>query len=303
MESQEAVEKRYHDALEALVAKVKKDQNIIAAIVGGSMSYDQVWEKPDIDLWLVQRDGKGQPRGYTLVENDVNIHAEIVPRSDPRRWQESALQGSFQHSYFSRSTLLFANDESIKAWYQNANLRNIGSRDMALQLLIVAAGLLPTLRYAEKQFYVNRDLSYSFLSILRTVEGLARIEVILNDENPSREVIQPALEYNPDFFHVVYSDLINREKDAGALQTALEMINAYLDDKLFIFQPILDFLAEAEGPRSTTELNTYFQKKIGENRLDPAYEWLARKDIIQQVSTPVKLTLKSQVEMEEAAYY
>lgn len=124
MESQEAVEKRYHDALEALVAKVKKDQNIIAAIVGGSMFYDQVWEKSDIDLWLVQRDGKGQPRGYTLVENDVNIHAEIVPRSDSRRWQESALQGAFQHSYFSRSTLLFANDESIKAWYQNQDLRN-----------------------------------------------------------------------------------------------------------------------------------------------------------------------------------
>ena len=57
----------------------------------------------------------------------------------------------------------------------------------ALQLLIVATGMLPRLRYAEKQFYVNRDLNYSFLSILRTVESLARIEVILNDEGCRRE--------------------------------------------------------------------------------------------------------------------
>ena len=303
MESQAAVEKRYHDALDSLITQVKKDRNIIAAILCGSMSYDQVWDKSDIDLLLVQREGKGDPRGYTLTENDVNIHAEVVPRSQLRRWQEAALQGSFGHSFFSRSTLLFCSDESIKIWYQNANLHNIGARDQALLLLIVTTGLLPTLKYAEKQFYVNRDLNYSFLSILRTVESLARIEVILNDEVPSREVIQPALEYNPDFFRATYSDLINREKNEAVIQNALDTIHAYLDEKLFIFQPILDFLAEADGPRSTTELNSYFQKKIGENRLDAAYEWLARKGIIQQVSTPVKLTLKSQVEMEEAAYY
>ena len=303
MESQAAVEKRYRDALDSLVTKVQKDRNIIAAILCGSMSYDQVWDKSDIDLLLVQREGKGDPRGYTLAENDVNIHAEVVPRGQLRRWQEAALQGSFDHSFFSRSTLLFCSDESVKTWYQNANLHDIGGRDRALQLLIVATGLLPTLKYAEKQFYVNRDLNYSFLSILRTVESLARIEVILNDEVPSREVIQPALEYNPDFFRVTYSDLINREKDEAVIQSALDAINAYLDEKLFIFQPILDFLAEANGPRSTTELNSYFQKKIGDNRLDAAYVWLAQKGIIQQVSTPVKLTLKSQVEMEEAAYY
>ena len=132
---------------------------------------------------------------------------------------------------------------------------------------------------------------------------MARIEVILNDEVPSREVIQPALEYNPDFFRITYSDLINCDKDEEVLQNALNTINTYLDEKLFIFQPILDFLAEANGPRSTTELNSYFQKKIGDNRLDAAYIWLAQKGIIQQISAPVKLTLKSQVEMEEAAYY
>lgn len=301
MESQATVEKRYHDALDSLVTKVKRDRNIIAAILCGSMSYDQVWDKSDIDLLLIQREGKGDPRGYTLSENDVNIHAEVVPRSQLRRWQEAALQGSFDHSFFSRSTLLFCSDESVKTWYQNANLHNIGARDRTLQLLIVATRLLPTLRYAEKQFYVSRDINYSFLSILRTAESLARIEVILNDEVPSREVIQPALEYNPDFFYVTYSDLINREKNEKVIQNALDTINAYLDEKLFIFQPILDFLAD--GPRSTTELNSYFQKKIGDNRLDAAYEWLARKGIIQGVSTPVKLTLKSQVEMEEAAYY
>jgi hypothetical protein len=304
MESQEAVQKRYKEAVASLVSKIKDDQNIIAAILGGSLSYDQVWEKSDIDMMLIQRDGKGKARGYSLVENDVHIHAEVVPRSEFRRWLESALQTSFLHSYFSRSTLVYCDDESIKEWYRNANLHNIGARDMALQLLTIATEVLPTLTYAEKQFHVNKDLNYSFLNILRTVERLARLEVIFNDEVPSREVIQPALNYNPDFFSVVYTDLINQKKDESVIENALNRVNARVDERAFtFFQPLLDYLAEAKAPRSITEINAFFEKKVDDDRLDAACEWLARKGVIQQVSVPMKLTVKSQVDVEEAAYY
>ena len=51
-------------------------------------------------------------------------------------------------------------------------------------------------------------------------------------------------------------------------------------------------------------MNTFFQNKFREtSRLDDAYEWLPMRGIIEQLSSPVKLTLKSQVEMEEATYY
>ena len=301
-ESQEAAEKRFWDALNTLVEKVKTDRNVIAAILQGSMSYDQVWEKSDIDLTLIGRDDIDSGY-YTLTEGGVSINTSLIPRSEFKRGLERAQQGSFGHSAFSLSTLLFSEDESIKAWYENANLHGYGARDKKLLLLSVITRALPPLAYAEKQFYVNNDLLYSFTSILYAVEVLARVEVILNDEVPSREVIQPALKYNPDFFNFVYTDLINRQKDKTVVENALERVNAYLDDKLFIFQPVLDYLAEAESPRSITDLNTYFQTKIEGTRLDTACQWLASKGVIEQFSAPVKLTLRSQIEVEEAAYY
>ncbi len=301
-ESQEAAEKRFWDALNTLVEKVKTDRNVIAAILQGSMSYDQVWEKSDIDLTLIGRDDIDSGY-YTLTEGGVSINTSLIPRSEFKRGLERAQQGSVWHSAFSLSTLLFSEDESIKAWYENANLHGYGARDKKLLLLSVITRALPPLAYAEKQFYVNNDLLYSFTSILYAVEVLARVEVILNDEVPSREVIQPALKYNPDFFNFVYTDLINRQKDKTVIENALERVNAYLDDKLFIFQPVLDYLAEAESPRSITDLNTYFQTKIEGTRLDTACQWLASKGVIEQFSTPVKLTLRSQIEVEEAAYY
>ena len=315
MQSQDAIEQQYHEAVDALVEKVQKDPYILAAIVAGSFSYAQVWEKSDLDMEFIGRDAVRPTQSFfSLVENGVNIHANISPRNSFKRAIEGAQQGSFMHSYFSHSTLLFSRDASIQEWYdKNANRNNIGGRDKQFQLLDVVASTLPSLVYAEKQFYVNKDCLISFLSLLEVVQGLARIEVLLNDEVPVREVIQPALRYNPDFFTRVYTDLINCEKSEAVIQDALDAINAYLDERQFIFQPILDYLIEQKAPRANTELNADLGRsahgkrdgdsEFDEESLDLVCQWLAWKGVIRQVALPMKFTTKSQFSVEEPAYY
>ncbi|MCY3741032.1 MAG: hypothetical protein OXH00_08425 [Candidatus Poribacteria bacterium] len=308
MQSQDVIEQQYHEAVEALVEKVQKDPYVLAAIVAGSFSYAQVWEKSDLDVEIIGKDAIRPTQSFfSLIENGVNIHASITPRNAFKQNIESAQQGSFMHSYFSHSTLLFSHDASIQEWYdKNANRDNIGERDKQFQLLNVIASTLPSLVYTEKQFYVNKDCLISFLSLLEVVQGLARIEVLLNDEIPAREVIQPALRYNPDFFNRVYTDLINCEKSEAVIQDALKAVNTYLDERQFIFQPVLDYLAEQKAPRSITELYADLGRGLhddGEGSLNLVCQWLAWKGIIRQVSMSLKLTAKSQIAVEEPAYY
>ena len=315
MPSQDVIEQQYQEAVEALVEKVQKDPYVLAAIVAGSFSYAQVWEKSDLDVELIGKDAIRPTQSFfSLVENGVNIHARITPRNAFKQSIESAQQGSFMHSYFSHSTLLFSRDASIQEWYdKNANRDNIGERDKQFQLLNVIAYTLPRLVYAEKQFYVNKDCLTCFLSLLNVVQGLARIEVLLNDEIPAREVIQPALRYNPDFFNRVYTALINCEKNEVVIQDAFDAIHDYLDERQFIFQPVFDYLAEQKAPRAITELNVDLGRRlhdgegipdfVDEELLDLVCQWLAWKGIIRQVSMPLKLTAKSQIAVEEPAYY
>ena len=308
MPSQDVIEQQYREAVDALVEKVQKDPYVLAAIVAGSFSYAQVWEKSDLDVELIGRDAIRPTQSFfSLIENGVNIHANITPRNAFKQNIESAQQGSFMHSYFSHSTLLFSHDASIQEWYdKNANRNNIGERDKQFQLLNVITSTLPSLVYAEKQFYVNKDCLTCFLSLLNVVLGLARIEVLLNNEIPAREVIQPALRYNPDFFNRVYTDLINCEKNEVVIQDALDAVNTYLDERQFIFQPVLDYLAEQKAPRAITELNADLGRGLrddGEESLNLVCQWLAWKGIIRQVSMPLKLTAKSQIAVEEPAYY
>lgn len=302
MNDKETIQQQYEEALSAFVEKVERDPYILAAILFGSLSYDEVWEKSDIDIMLVGRDEKNIEKGCYLVENGINIHAFIIPRSKFRRMIEGSLQSSFTHSSFVKSRLLFTKDETIRELYENKD--HLGAKDREIQLLRASTGVLPYLMKAEKWFYVKRDLDYSFLWVMKLVDGLAQIETFLNKRIAGREVIQQAMQFNPSFFGAVYTDLINQKKTPKAIQTALTLINQYLEDRVdVLFKPLLDYLAEADGVRSATEIEDYFQKQMNLNGIATACEWLADKGILSKVSSPLRLTEKSRVEFEEAAFY
>jgi hypothetical protein len=267
----------------------------------GSLSHDTVWKKSDIDIILVGRDER-PTRDFYLVENGVNIHAILYSRSKFKQLIEGTLQGSFKHSAFELSTLLYTTDDTIRAYYQD--VRHVGARDAQLRLLSAGSGALYTLAKAEKWLYTRKDVAYSFLWIMCLIQNLATIEVLLKGEVTSREVIPQALKINPAFFKQVYLDLVNQPKDEAVIQRTLDLINAYIDERVrALFGPVLDYLKQEGGTRTTSELDTYFAKQVQEPSLSGVYEWLAFKGIIQKVPSPVRLHPKSQVTVDEAAYY
>jgi len=296
------VRRLFEAALDSFVAKLRQDRHILAAILFGSLSYDEVWEKSDIDLWLIGDEEKGEGRHFSLVENGINIHASLYSRSRFRRLLEGSLGSSFFHSSFSRSRLLFSVDSALEQYYQDA--QRLGAHDRDMRLMNAATSVLPRLAKAEKWFHVKQDLDYCLLWLLYTVEELAAIEVLLHGEITSREVLQQAMRLNPAFFRAVYTDLLRQSGDAEALREALRAVNAYVDEKVHVlFRPLLEYLEEAGGPRSATDLNAYFEKRAQTEILPLACEWLADREVIQKLSSPIRLTEKSRVAVEEAAYY
>ena len=292
----------HEQALQSFLDKVQQDRTVLAAILFGSMAYDDVWEKSDVDVMLVTDEEKAANKGYYFVEHGVNIHAVVQRRSQFKKAMEADLGGGFGQSTLMRSTLLFCRDDSIREYYDNVH--RLGSLDRSYRLLRAGTFVLPILAKAEKWLYVKGDVDYSFLWLMFTVNGLATIEVLLHGEVPGREVTAQALRHNPAFFRAIYADFIHQPKGRDNVDAALRLINAYLDEHVHaIFQPILDFLLEAGGSRSNTEINEHFKVHAQADDLSFAYEWLADKGIIRKVSAPLRLTMKSRVYLDEAAYY
>jgi uncharacterized protein len=299
-----AVQTRYQAALAAVAARLEEDYYVLAVAVFGSLARGEAWEKSDIDLIIVVRDGKdSRARPFIwLVEDGINVFAEVYPRSGLQRALDSALQGSVFHSIRSQCKVLFSKDASIASWFEESS--RIGAHDQEFQLLRAAAAVPYPLEKAQKWLYAKRDVAYSFLWTLYAVNELARVEVVLSGEAPGREALDQALQTNPEFFNRVYIDLIHGPKTEARLRETLEELDAYLVERAAqLFKPVLDYLAQAEDPRSGTEMDAHFRKKVQTRSLAGVYDWLAEHAIIEKLSAPVRLTHKSQVELEEAAYY
>ncbi len=294
----------YNAALESFVNKVKQDRNIIAVLLFGSLSYDTVWKKSDIDLILLTRQEKQPTKLLALIENGIHIHAEVLPRNQFKRAIDGSLQDSFFHSTFAKSTLLYTTDETIRDYYENVD--HLGAHDREMQWMTAANGLIYSLTKAEKWLTVKRDLEYTFLWLMYSVNALAKMETLRHNRLTSREMIPQAQKLNPELFERVYTDLIQAPaKDAARLQEALDTFHHYLSSYVDEFaRPLLDYLKTQDRPVTSSEIDRYFSSHTNGTSLGTLLEWLAERGTLQIVPSPVRLTDKSPVAtVEEAAYY
>jgi len=299
----EPIQQKFTEALDALVEQVKEDRSILAAILCGSLSYDAVWAKSDIDLVLVTIDDKKAPSGgLSLYADGVNVHAFLFSRAQFRQTVEGALHNSFMHSLLAKGKLLYTHDQTIADLC--ARLQDIGERDTQVQLLRAATGALFAIYKAHKFFVTRGDLDYTALWILYAATPLAQVEVIGARLLADREVIPQAMKLNPAFFKTIYADMLNAKKTRKSVQAALDAIDRYVVERAAtLFAPVIDHLREVGEARSCTEIEDHFKRNFGVEGVTTACEYLADQRLIGKASTPVRLTKKSNVEVQELAFF
>jgi predicted nucleotidyltransferase len=297
------VQELFSNALDKLVAQIQQDRTVLAAILCGSLSHDTVWDKSDIDLVLVTVDDrKADGRGISLYADGLNTHAFVMSRTEFRRTVEGSVANSFMHSLLAKGRLLYTHDESISPLWERLQL--MGKRDRQIQLLRAGAGVLPLLYKARKWLVTRQDLDYSALWILHSATALARVEVIGAGLLADREVLPQAMKLNPSFFTTVYHDLLNQRKTPQSVSAALDAIDGYLAERTDgLFGLVIEHLREVGEARSATEIDDHFARNFGVGEVTGVCEYLADRGMLTKASVPVKLTQRSNVEVQEMAFF
>jgi uncharacterized protein len=297
------IEARFREALDALITHVKEDRAVLAAILCGSLSHDTVWKKSDIDLVLVTIDDKKVERGdLALYADGLNVHAVLLPRAQFRKMIEGSIRNSFMHSLLAKGRLLYTHDATITALCDQ--LQEMGERDKQLQLLRAATHALAPIYKAHKWLLTRGDLDYTALWILYAATPLAQIEVIGRNLLADREVIPQAMKLNPALFKTIYVDLLNGKKSPKNVAAALRAIDDYLAKQAAaLFKPVIDHLREVGEVRSCSEIDDHFQRNFDVGGVTAACEYLADQGRIGKASTPVQLTKKSNIEVQELAFF
>lgn len=290
--------RRYQEATDSFISKLKCDPNVIAAILSGSLSYDQVWEKSDIDMTLIVRDQSLKNDSFCLVEDDITINTTIVPRSGFKRFLESLSGGSMLHSYFSKGKIIYSTDESLYEYLDE--YKNIGKDDLAQTIMFDACELHYYYEKSMKWLKVKEDRLYAQYYLLKAAEVFARMEVALNGEIPTREAIRKAQLLNPSLISVYYDKAMSYQYSNEEISAAIDQMDRYMEQHLDIIKkPVLDYMSDGEM-KTVTMISKYFH--IDSHFIIGLLDYLAEKGLIAKVSQTIRITPKSKLAVEEITY-
>lgn len=296
--AQAQLKQRFLDATQSFIDKIKDDPNVIAVIVCGSLAYDVVWEKSDIDMTLIVRDQVLKQTSYCIDEDGITINVSIMVRSAFKRGMEKMIGGSFPQAYFSKGKIFYTTDDSLYEYFED--IKKIGGDDIALSMMTLASYLISNREKGTKWLTVRKDPVYAQYYLLLAAEIISAMELCLKGEPASRESIQKALKINPDAITPFYHDAMSHPMSEAEIAKRLELIDSILERHLDIIkQPIVEFLWDQQI-KTVTLISKYF--RVEGALIIMVLDYLAEKGVIQRVSQTIRVTPKSRMAVEEIGY-
>ena len=303
---------RFQAALDQLIQRISKDRYVLAVVLVGSLSPETIWHRESLGLWIIEADGVGRrlpsdgndERIFRiLVENGINIHAEVIPRSRFKKMVEGASRTAFSCNFFAIREVVYSKDPSIENWFSKAN--SIATKDKERELLTFSTWTIHAHRHARKRLDIKSDLELAAQEVLGAAHSVAHTEIIRHGQVWEREVIYRAMEGDPALFQTIYLDVLAKRKNRRVLETALDAIDGYLDKHYPAhLRPLLAYLKKQNRVVPLSEISDYFAfSQLHPWHLESACEWLERKGRLQKLSAPFKLTKRSLERVEEPAYF
>jgi len=303
---------RFQAALDQLIERIAEDRYVLAIVLVGSLAEETIWHRETLGLWIIEADGVSRrlpsdgndERVFrTLVENGINIHAEVIPRSRFKKMVEGASRTAFSCNFFAERQIVYSRDPSIESWFNKAN--SIAIKDQERELLTFSTWTIHAQRHARKRLDLKGDLELAAQDILGAAHSVAHTEIIRRGEVWEDDVIYRAIEGAPDLFQTIYLDVLAKRKNRRVLSRALDAIDGYLDKHYQVhLKPLLAYLKKQNRVVPLSEVGDQFAfSQLHPWHLESACEWLERKGLLEKVSAPFKLTKRSQEQVEEPAYF
>ena len=156
---------RFEAALNQLIERIAEDRYVLAIVLVGSFSTETIWQRESLGLWIIEADGvsrrlpsdgKDERVFRILVENGINIHAEVIPRSRFKKMVEGASRTAFSCNFFAERQIVYSKDSSIESWFKKAN--SMATKDQERELLTFSTWTIHAHRHARKRLDIKGDL-------------------------------------------------------------------------------------------------------------------------------------------------
>src|SRR3954452_4629673 len=215
---------RFQAALNQLTERIAADRYVLAVVLVGSLAEETIWQRETLGLWIIEADGVSRrlpsdgndERVFRiLVENGINIHAEVIPRSRFKKMVEGASRTAFSCNFFARRQMVYSKDPSIDRWFEQAD--SLATKDQERELLTFSTWTLHAHRHARKRLDLKGDHELAAQEIVWAAHSVAHTEIIRQGQVWEQDAVYRAIEGAPDLFQTIYLDVLAKRKNRRVL--------------------------------------------------------------------------------------
>lgn len=277
---------QYQKAFNTMVERLKNNEQILAAMVFGSMVTGDLWDKSDIDMFVVTSERISDIKNIYMEEMEIPVHVKFMSKSKFLKLHTMDLKGGFMHRIFASSRLVFSKDQDITTYYDKG--RFYPDLDRERWNMVYFGKLLKNIDVCRK--YLHNDGVYTaYTSAIKCSEEFAKLYVNLLGYMISKDATIMAMDLNDAFKERVDELFFNKEDVIKAIENMLTFIEKYVEANLKEINSILlEYMQSKDSFLSAEDIKKDALFSDFDISIEAILEKLSEKEVIKKETRPFK---------------
>ena len=292
--------KKHESALQSLIDEIKQDKNVICIMHDENLQDGLIDENAVIGIFVVVKDDTYDSAHNTCIHDDIIFEVVIWGRLQMMQDLSRQLGDVLRYSGFSHMEVVFSRDDQFVRQFND--IRTMRAQTFAAYMMESAANILNRSSKIKKHLALQKDTTYAQFQFIQISEYLARMEHLRRQLPIPDDVVIAAMKLNPTLMEYFNTQAMLAGWDTPKCIQALACLDAYLTEHIEALSSILQLCKKYKKEIITLE-DMYPNFHIPGWSMYPLLKFLSDKGLLTLVTTPVKLTRKSKVELETIAFF
>lgn len=281
---------QYQRVFNDTIEKFKKNDDILAVMVFGSIVTGDIWDESDIDLLIVCNNEDSNLKNLYTEQNGIPVHIKLMSKKSFLQIDEKNLKGGFIHRIISSSRLVFSKDIEITSKYDVG--RYYPDIDKERWNMVYLGNVLNDMSLCKK--YLQNDGIYTaYISAVYAVEEFSKLYVNSTGYMISKDAVSVAMNLNDKFKKCVEKLLFDNSTEddmKNSINTTLNYIKNYIDRKINeLVNILIDYMREKDDFLSSEEIESDKLFKNYPILMEEILNKLWKKNIIKREKRNYKL--------------
>lgn len=240
----------YQEAYLDIEKKLKSNSSILCVMIYGSLVNGDIWEKSDIDFFVITKE---QNKNEIIQTRYGNIKINILYVSKDifiEEYNKYLKGGTFHKAVFS-GKILYCNDEELKMVLNE--IKFYTDRERNIRNIDILANLLNSIHYVNKYIVTNKiETAYQWCVDL--LKYYARIHLSVKGHMTDKDILSFAVNMD-NSIKELFKCLIEGENLRERIQYVVNIAEEFIENNLeIICTPIIEVLKSTQKQMSVQEI-------------------------------------------------